>query len=65
MRKRVPQTVLFCLIALIDALSPFGSTVFLPKPVDTVIDLLWIGVNGAAVWCLAPRARAWWTERRA
>ena len=62
-RIRLGLRVLVALIVLIDALSPFGSTVFLAKPVDTVIDLLWIGVNGAAAWCVAVDVRRWWQER--
>lgn len=62
-RARVATRVLIALIVLVDLLSCFGSTMFLPKPVDAVIDLVWIGVNGAAAWCLALDARAWWQER--
>lgn len=54
----VAAWVVLVLVLAIDALSPFGSTVFLPKAVDTVIDLAWIGVNGAAIWGVGPSVRA-------
>lgn len=50
------------LVLAIDALSPFGSSVFLPKPIDGVIDVLWIALNGAAAWIIGSGVRAMWSE---
>jgi hypothetical protein len=62
-RNRVPLAALLLLIVSIDVLSPYGSAVFLPKPVDTVIDLLWIALNGAAASCGVLLVHTWWLER--
>ncbi len=57
--------VLLVGVAVITACEPFAGPAILPTPADAIVNVAFLFVQGAAVWCVGTDLVNWFRTRRA
>lgn len=51
-------------IGLMTLCEPFTSKAFIPKPIDGVVDVIWMFVQGAGAFCVGADVYGWLSRGR-